>query len=404
MEDLGHWHFKCRGCRRGEACDRAHRLADLTNPDRWVVFLDQLISMRQYLPHPGQCPTPPGVDRLHVVPGVGTVVRCVFAEDAAQLLLSYGPLGRPLRLSDALTQLSIPRESTPPPAVVSAQVAEALPYPTAAVESASSSSSSSSSPSFSPILSSPIVPSQSAGHTLRHSGLAVSSARQRPVENPMKPNTATLRPTGPPPQTRPLSDLQFEHARIRQRAAEKSEQVLQFVRDHPDLTQHSLAGWEALRHVCGFHRSDLDGAVLWALGAKKPFEQEQIMLTFAALGLAAIKNPSGYLISIMTEHDSTRPVCMRFLCGLCGHPACRYLHPVDTPGWQDLKERWGLTYKDFDYAVLNYLAKKSQEEQDTILADFARMDLTVVYNHSAYLSSLIHKLVRKAKATSVVET
>jgi hypothetical protein len=104
---------------------------------------------------------------------------------------------------------------------------------------------------------------------------------------------------------------------------------------------------------------------------------------------------SAYLNCLIKEHESTPQVCLYFLAGLCTHgDGCRYLHPVGTAGWTSLRTRWGVTYQDFDYAVLNYLSKKPVAQQDEILSLFAEMNLRAVKNRSAYLSSMIERYER----------
>jgi hypothetical protein len=64
---------------------------------------------------------------------------------------------------------------------------------------------------------------------------------------------------------------------------------------------------------------------------------------------------------------------------------------VNTPGWNALREQWNVTYKDLDYAVLNYLSKKTMQQQDEILLALAESNIQGVVNLSAYLSSQIQK-------------
>lgn len=61
------------------------------------------------------------------------------------------------------------------------------------------------------------------------------------------------------------------------------------------------------------------------------------------------------------------------------------------PDWDALRDKWQITYKDLDYTVLNFLCKKTTEEQDNILASLAALDLRGIHNLSAYLSSMIQK-------------
>jgi len=154
-------------------------------------------------------------------------------------------------------------------------------------------------------------------------------------------------------------------------------------------------GWIALERLWGLTPDALDEAVLQYLARKPPSEQEQVLLAFAAIDLTGIQNLSAYLNCLIKEHESTPQVCLYFLAGLCTHgDGCRYLHPVGTAGWTSLRTRWGVTYQDFDYAVLNYLSKKPVAQQDEILSLFAEMNLRAVKNRSAYLSSMIERYER----------
>lgn len=154
-------------------------------------------------------------------------------------------------------------------------------------------------------------------------------------------------------------------------------------------------GWTALRELWGILPSNLDEAVLTYLARKAPAEQEQILLSFAAIDLGSIQNLSAYLNCLIKEHETTSQVCLHFLAGLCPHGEhCRYIHPVNTAGWDLLYARWEMSYQDFDYAVLNYLSKKPVTQQDEILTLFAEMNLKAVQNRSAYLSSMIERYER----------
>eukprot|EP00667_Euglena_gracilis_P010543 EG_transcript_10741 len=151
-------------------------------------------------------------------------------------------------------------------------------------------------------------------------------------------------------------------------------------------------GWEALRGIWKLGPNNLDSAVLSCLSMKPLRSQEHILLSFAAIDLSNVKNLSAYLNCLVKEHDTTRQVCLYFLAGLCTEEkGCTWVHPVNTRGWDALRDKWQITYKDLDYTVLNFLCKKTTEEQDNILASLAALDLRGIHNLSAYLSSMIQK-------------
>eukprot|EP00668_Euglena_longa_P040507 GGOE01053331.1.p1 GENE.GGOE01053331.1~~GGOE01053331.1.p1 ORF type:complete len:372 (-),score=19.53 GGOE01053331.1:119-1234(-) len=151
-------------------------------------------------------------------------------------------------------------------------------------------------------------------------------------------------------------------------------------------------GWEALHSIWNVGPSNLDSAVLSCLNTKPLRSQEHILLSFAAIDLSNVKNLSAYLNCLVKEHDTTRQVCLYFLAGLCTEEkGCTWVHPVNTRGWDTLRDKWQITFKDLDYTVLNFLCKKTTEEQDNILASLAALDLRSIHNLSAYLSSMIQK-------------
>lgn len=168
--------------------------------------------------------------------------------------------------------------------------------------------------------------------------------------------------------------------------------VLQLLQEHGPNRSSVNLGWEALQRIWNVGPPNLDHAVLSCLSAKPPRSQEHILLSFAAIDLSNVKNLSAYLNCLVKEHDTTRQVCLYFLAGLCTEDkACTWVHPVNTKGWDSLRDSWQITYKDLDYTVLNFLCKKNTEEQDNILTSLAGMDLRGIHNLSAYLSSMIQK-------------
>eukprot|EP00997_Jenningsia_sp_PLL12_P006479 NODE_3028_length_827_cov_65.272494_g2515_i0.p1 GENE.NODE_3028_length_827_cov_65.272494_g2515_i0~~NODE_3028_length_827_cov_65.272494_g2515_i0.p1 ORF type:complete len:189 (-),score=44.92 NODE_3028_length_827_cov_65.272494_g2515_i0:261-779(-) len=119
---------------------------------------------------------------------------------------------------------------------------------------------------------------------------------------------------------------------------------------------------------------------------------EHILLSFAAIDLSYVVNLSAYINCLIKEHDTTTQICLYFLAGMCPRGnQCPYVHPCNGPGWDLLEQRWGITFRDFDFTVLNYLSKKPTTHQDAILTDLADANLRSVKNLSAYLSSVIQK-------------
>lgn len=150
-------------------------------------------------------------------------------------------------------------------------------------------------------------------------------------------------------------------------------------------------GWEALDRIWNVGPSSLDHAVLSTLITKPARAQEHILLSLAAIDLSNVKNLSAYLNCLVREHDGTRQVCLYFLAGLCTEEKCTWVHPVNTRGWNALRDNWNVTYKVMDYTVLNFLCKKNIDEQDEILVSLANLNLRGINNLSAYLSSMIQK-------------
>ena len=167
--------------------------------------------------------------------------------------------------------------------------------------------------------------------------------------------------------------------------------VLRILQTDEAARKNFATGWEALRIIWNFGPENLDHAVLTCLNTKSPRQQEHILLSFAAIDLSYVHNLSAYLNCLIKEHDTTNQVCLYFLAGLCTCEDCWWVHPVNTRGWIALRDTWNITYKDLDYTVLNFLSKKTIREQDDILSSLADMDLRVIHNLPAYLSSMIQK-------------
>ena len=68
------------------------------------------------------------------------------------------------------------------------------------------------------------------------------------------------------------------------------------------------SGWYALHRVWGLTCTDLDDAVLSCLAKKQPYQQEQILLSFASIDLSNVCNLSAYLNSLINDHDHTNQV------------------------------------------------------------------------------------------------
>ena len=76
-------------------------------------------------------------------------------------------------------------------------------------------------------------------------------------------------------------------------------------------------GWLALREIWNIAPDMFDEAVLSYLHSKSPSQQEQILLSFAAIDLSTVNKLSAYLNCLIKEHETANQVCLPFLAGLC---------------------------------------------------------------------------------------
>ena len=79
------------------------------------------------------------------------------------------------------------------------------------------------------------------------------------------------------------------------------------------------------------------------------------------------------------KHDGGRLACVPFLAGQCGDPQCGSFHPEGTAGWELLRTRWGLSHRDFDYAVLLHLSTHSAEAREAIVGRLATANLRCAF-------------------------
>jgi len=393
MDDVCHGHFALGACPNRSDCNKAHSLSDLANPHAWVLFRQWTVSMAQFIPS-----MPYKVERLHLIPPLGCLVRCQTAEQAGLLVHHFKGFCNPIRLSDHLAApgpLDFPASpSVPGP--------NADPFSLAALAAGLSSVDwlwrplSPPPPDSIPLVPSapqPLVPPPKHHHPFPdHS--APDPTRGIPPKGPALTDPSTTPPqpevslaTGSPPTSlarwKPFGHTDRWNC---------SQQVFELVRTSPLLRSSFTSGWAALLQVWGIGPADLDVGILFDICAKTPIQQEQFLLTFAAIGPSNVTNPSVSLGVLLKDHDTAPQVCMYFLSDVCDTPDCPFVHPAHTPGWDLLKTKWNVTHRDLDFPVLNYLAKKPTDQQDAILTSFSALDLGEVVNLSAYLSSVIHKM------------
>eukprot|EP00667_Euglena_gracilis_P027813 EG_transcript_34777 len=89
MDDVCFWHFVCCSCPHLPPCPYAHNLADLDNPQKWVLFPLALLSAERYAGF-----RTPAMDRHYAVPAVGSLIRFGSAE-AASCFAAAPPLPGP---------------------------------------------------------------------------------------------------------------------------------------------------------------------------------------------------------------------------------------------------------------------------------------------------------------------
>eukprot|EP00667_Euglena_gracilis_P034449 EG_transcript_59850 len=89
MDDVCFWHFVCRSCPHPPPCPYAHNLADLDNPQQWVLFPLVKLSAERYVSF-----RTPAMDRHYSIPAVGSLIRFGAAEDAS-CFVAASPLPEP---------------------------------------------------------------------------------------------------------------------------------------------------------------------------------------------------------------------------------------------------------------------------------------------------------------------
>eukprot|EP00667_Euglena_gracilis_P002611 EG_transcript_2613 len=437
MEDICYGFFAALSCPQHGCCRKAHDLADIAAPDAWVVFRSRNVCVAQHLvPHLQH------VDRLYFLPNRGSLMRCQSAQAACSLVEQYCDYCGPVLLSHYIAEVvrrpsrnrisptwtcSAPTRTAA--AVGAGDISSGPGLPHAACDARADRGPP---PQRSPRPSPGERPRDEAAAPVARPAAAAVAPEGRPSElaaarkaavellvgsfsfstesdgsgvghsgsDPSDEETAgsAAEEGHPPPCDLGAKGAKKPRDSISQRLWSKldkkncSHQVLHFLKENPALRSKFAAGWGALHQLWGIGPADFDAAVLLYLYTKSPEQQEQILLTFAAIGITSLQNLSAYLGCLIREHEATSQVCMNFLADVCDNSKCLYVHPMGTPGWNLLSEKWGYTYKDFDYPVLNYLAKKPFDQQEAILANYAALSLGDVKNLSAFLSSVIHKM------------
>lgn len=170
------------------------------------------------------------------------------------------------------------------------------------------------------------------------------------------------------------------------------DKVIAALKTATKLQMKHIAGWVALRGIWNISPEDLDVPVLTLLTSFSQQKQNEILLSFATMDLNHVTNLSAYLTTFIQEHGKSGNLCFYFLAGLCDRAInCGGVHPENTLGWNTLRDRWGVTYRDFDFAALHYLAKQTTSDREDILLLFASRNLGVVKNPSACLSTIMGK-------------
>lgn len=364
-------------------------MRNLTNLDHWVFFDAPEVEMLDFLAYKHQGHY---YFKFHVIPGKGPIARLASSDIARQVVAEYWEYYNAKPLSSALGKLSPEAPRTQRTAAKSgsfssddrnssfgqgfswADEMEAHLSEVSDDISAEEHTSEGTSP----------VP----GDDMRALKPAARKLRQVPVKPAIEEQL--VRPGNVRPQ-RGMRKAGLYNACHAEAGESCTDAVLRVLKTNDAAKSQGNAGWEALRLIWHIGPADLDNAVLSCLNAKTPKQQQHILLSFAAIDLSYVHNLSAYLNCLIKEHDSTNQVCLYFLAGLCTDERCCWVHPVNTRGWNLLRERWQITYKDLDYTVLNFLSKKTIPEQDNILSSLADMDLTIIHNLPAYLSSMIQK-------------
>eukprot|EP00667_Euglena_gracilis_P004571 EG_transcript_4595 len=408
MEDICYPHFALQACPLGPSCSCAHDFGQLSNPDHWVIFKARNFVMLNFIAE-RYCQHQ--YFRHYSLVGYGSLVRCPTVDDAAAILEQYQKYGNPQSLREYIERSVAKKNwahSNPPSKFGAwATVGNAVEEDEGWKASSQAKPGKQPKPAAKEAETPPPVeaPTSTPAPTLAPAPkdtkrteewltqqVATRSVQQwvaKELEARIAKDLATRgMPVNITPVSRPSGDRDASKG---DKNGDPSGRVLEVLRDNVLAKKAISAGWEALDKVWGIQKEDLDDAVLMYLSTKTPRQQEHILLTFAANNLTNVVNLSAYLNCVIKEQEATSQVCIHFYAGVCGVEACEYVHPINTRGWDLLEQAWGITYQDFDYAVLNYLSKKPMAQQDSILLTFAGMNLKTVNNLSAYLSSVVQK-------------
>eukprot|EP00667_Euglena_gracilis_P007676 EG_transcript_7757 len=159
-----------------------------------------------------------------------------------------------------------------------------------------------------------------------------------------------------------------------------------FGRQAPEL------GWRVVGAMWGVTPAHLDSAALRYLRLQPPALQQHVLLTLATSKVRNVKNLSAFLSQLLHDADAAPPLCLGFLAGCCPSAArCAFLHPEERAGWRQVWDRWGVTWRDFDYLVLNALYRRPAAQQEAVLWHLSDMKLRAIHNLSALLASVLRR-------------
>eukprot|EP00668_Euglena_longa_P007634 GGOE01009150.1.p1 GENE.GGOE01009150.1~~GGOE01009150.1.p1 ORF type:complete len:470 (-),score=62.68 GGOE01009150.1:1318-2700(-) len=392
MDDICFLHFVLKSCPTREWCGKAHSFEELCNLQSWVLFRGHHFSVNQYL-----IVQQLGTDRHYPIPSQGSLVRCRTPENARTILAIYQGICVPLSLATAFQNVEsnhCPREpSHVQPLAESILQCDSVSDDEVTVSNGSFGSNANPLLQPTPGRLSLSLPDEAFGTIQAISEVPRLMSTSIAARFSFPAKTSKLEGVSIPGLSVPMDDG-IAHQPPKPKKSSKKEvsaDVIHMLRTEPSLRSSYKAGWEALRRFWGIQLETIDPTVLVQLAGREPERQEQILLAFAAIGLSSVQNVSAYLSSLIKDHETNSQVCIFFLAGVCQDPACTYIHPHRSPMWDLLEQRWGCTYKDLDYPVLNYLCKKPPGHREAILQAFADINLGDVQNWSAYLSSMVHK-------------
>eukprot|EP01010_Urceolus_cornutus_P001659 NODE_221_length_1981_cov_311.202381_g176_i0.p1 GENE.NODE_221_length_1981_cov_311.202381_g176_i0~~NODE_221_length_1981_cov_311.202381_g176_i0.p1 ORF type:complete len:462 (-),score=105.97 NODE_221_length_1981_cov_311.202381_g176_i0:548-1933(-) len=379
-----------------EKCALAHYFQELSNVDNWLLFDAPNVVMLDFLAYKYHSHH---YFKVHILPGQGPLVRFASPEDAEAVLREYRAYYNPQSVKAIIASVQDCCKQTDGSLRIVEECGGSL---SSAPESDESKSETSAGEGDSKWLARRPIPADSKK-------LSIDVPHWPLPEMSAEDNAPLMRSNSEESVDTPLSVNVLSPANQVKGQPKKTifteswadtctERVLRVLQANTEARKASSCGWKALREIWKLGSEELDAHVLSYLNNKAIEQREQILLSFAAIDLSGVKNLSAYLNCLIKEHETTNQVCFHFLAGLCGSTdeVCKYVHPVRTKGWIALNERWNVSYKDLDYAVLNYLCKKPVEQQNEILLLLADMNLRTVKNLSAYLSSLIQKHENRA--------